>query len=138
MRALRNVVLAGSYVALLIAVAACDEDREKYTRVVADEEVSVSPSGFQMWDFFAESGQMLDARVRSSRDVNVWLLQGTAEFTAFARGEDFYAERPASRDDITDYDVEYRLPATDQYYFVVDNRGSVFQERTVDVYLSVE
>ncbi|MAF12702.1 hypothetical protein CMK11_19810 [Candidatus Poribacteria bacterium] len=138
MRALRSTVLIGSCLALLVGVTACDEHREMYTRVVADEEVSVSPSGFQMWDFFAESGQMLDARVRASRDVSVWLLQGTQEFTAFAQGEDFFSERRASRDDVTDYDVEYRLPATDQYYFVVDNRGSVFQERTVDVYLSVE
>ena len=138
MRAFRNMLSLGACLALVVGVLGCDEDHDEFTRVLADEEVTVSPSGYQMWDFFAESGQTLAARVKSSREVNVWLLQGTEEFTAFARGDEFFAERVASWDDVTDYDVEYRLRATDQYYFVVDNRGSVFQERVVDVYLSVE
>jgi hypothetical protein len=138
MRALRISLSIGLCLALLAGLTACDEDHELHTRLIADEELTVSPSGFQMWDFFAESGQRLDARVSSSREVNVWLLQGTDEFTAFARGDEFHAERAASKGDVTDYEVEYRLPATDQYYFVVDNSDSVFQGREVDVYLSVD
>lgn len=126
MRAFRKTLPIGLCLALLVGALACDEDQALYARVVADAEVTVSPSGFQMWDFFAERGQMLDARVTASREVNVWLLQGTDEFTAFARGEEFVSERVASKDDVTEYDVEYRLPATDQYYFVVDNSGSIF------------
>lgn len=103
---------------------------------LVNEAVTVAASSYRSWELSLSSGWRLSGQITSDTDVNIWLLSAR-EFEAFKKSETFYSISAGSRKRTIGFNFTYKIPETQKYHFVVDNRFSWITSKNVWVYLEI-
>lgn len=107
----------------------------KASKVLENSSFSVPPGRYIEHHWNIEAGTVLNISVRSNSDVNAWLLDDT-NYSQFPKGKwGYFAEASGQR--IYNADFVFTVPATGNYYYILDNRFSVISSKGVALTVTV-
>lgn len=103
-------------------------------RIIVNETVKVDPGSFVSWRFSLIEGTRLHGEISSDAVINIWLMS-KSEYEAFLKWKKFSPYAEASRKQVLQFTFDHITPKNGEYYFVLDNRSSLFTPRLVTVYI---
>jgi len=103
-------------------------------RVLVNETARVAPGEFLTWKFSLLKGSKIHGEISSDSAINMWMMS-MSEFDKFSKWENFSPYAEASRKQVLQFTFDHNAPESGEYYFVLDNRSSLFTSRTVSVYI---
>lgn len=113
---------------------------EKYTppiqveKILVNETVKVEPGKYTSWRFSLTKGSKLHGEISSDSAINIWLMS-KRDFDIFEKWGNFSYYAEASRKQVLQFTFDHVILENGEYYFVLDNRSSLFTSRTVSVYI---